>query len=121
MIFFFGTRNTTILTEYIRNLTCIHCNNENTIYVAVISSHFHVFWIPIFPVSKNVYTVCQHCQQTFVEPKMPDTYRAAVRGYRMVAKAPVWQYFGLIVIGVCLAVPAIIGIGGLLISKIQGS
>lgn len=116
MIFFFGVRSTTIFSAYVQYLTCIHCNNTDTIYIVVVSQYFHIFWIPIFPVGRKVYSVCNHCQQSFIDPQMPDDYKRALQPYKQQAKTPIWQFFGLIVIGVAIAVPLTLALGAVVIS-----
>jgi len=41
---------------------------------------------------------------------MPQEYRIAIADQAAKAKTPVWQFAGLMIIGVCIAVPILIGI-----------
>jgi len=109
MIFFFGTRATSVLTELVPNLSCQYCG-EQRMYLVISSRYFHFFWIPMFPIGKSTYTVCNHCKQTLSINQMPQEYRIAIADQAAEAKTPVWQFAGLMIIGVCIAVPILIGI-----------
>lgn len=102
MIFFFGTRGVNVLSEPLQNATCAHCQ-QNKLYLVVNSRHFHLFWIPMFPVGKSVYTVCTHCKQTLPTNQMPPDYKAAIANHQGNAKTPIWQFTGLMIIGFFIA------------------
>ncbi len=79
-------------------------------YGSIISRHAHLFWIPLFPVSKKGYAVCTHCKQTLDEQRMPVNYREAVGALKSKAKTPVWQFSGLIILGIVVVVPMLIAL-----------
>lgn len=109
MIFFFGTRGTSVLTELVPNLACQHCN-EQRMYLVINSKYFHFFWIPMFPIGKSTYTVCNHCKQTLSIHQMPQEYRVAIANQVAKAKTPIWQFAGLMIVGACIIIPVVIGI-----------
>ncbi|QNK63246.1 zinc-ribbon domain-containing protein [Pedobacter sp. PAMC26386] len=105
MIFFFGTRSKAILTILLKNLECLYCKQTDTVFLNIISTYAHLFWIPLFPVGKKKFTVCSHCRQTLAENQMPMEYKAAIAQENINAKVPVWQFAGLIIIGCLIVVP----------------
>ncbi|WP_428982469.1 zinc-ribbon domain-containing protein [Pedobacter punctiformis] len=100
MIFFFGTRSSTVLTEKLNYCTCAHCQQQDTIYITAISSYFHVFWIPVFPIGKKYYSYCTHCKQTLAQRQMPNEYRNSLTEIAQRAKTPIWHFIGLFLISI---------------------
>lgn len=98
MIFLFGTRGKAILTEKLNITECGYCHEHDTIYATVVTRYFHFFWIPIFPFSKTVVTVCSHCKETLREYQIRPEYRNAIGDLKSKAKFPIWQFTGLIFI-----------------------
>lgn len=115
MIFFFGIRQTIVLSVLLANLTCSHCGERNTVSAHFISRHFHFFWIPVFPIGKKVVTVCSHCKQNLREREMPNEYRQVIEQYKPQAKARVWQWSGLLIVGGLFALFFLMGIVGYLL------
>lgn len=106
MIFFFGTRSSTLLTEKLADTSCTYCKEQDTIFITVTSSYFHIFWIPIFPIGKKYYSHCVHCKQTLTSNQMPVTYKDGLAEISQKVKTPVWQFIGLMLI----AIPVLFGI-----------
>ncbi len=100
MIFFFGTRSSTLLTDKLSHANCAYCNKPDTIYASVTSSYFHIFWIPVFPIDKKYYSHCVHCKQTLTGNQMPATYHNAVSEIAQRTKTPIWQFIGLILLSI---------------------
>jgi hypothetical protein len=118
MIFFFGTRSKAILTILLNNLECCYCKQRDTIFLSIVSTYAHLFWIPLFPVGKKKFTVCSHCRQTLADKQMPPEYITAIFQENIAAKTPVWQFAGLIIIGCLITIPFIFSIISMLIYKI---
>lgn len=109
MIFFYGAKWSTILSEPAAGIACSSCGQEDSIVVNVVSRYAHFFWIPVFPFSKKLVTVCRHCQKADSESRMPPAARAALMPYKAKAKFPVWEFAGLIIVGAAILVPLIAG------------
>lgn len=89
MIFIFGTRGSTrpaIKTDYV----CPACGQEHSVYVVPQQRYFHLFWIPVFPTSKNYTIICTECGGTFLPTKISVT-----KDIKQQAKTPKWTFFGL--------------------------
>ncbi|WP_316804939.1 zinc-ribbon domain-containing protein [Pedobacter nototheniae] len=113
MIFFFGTRNSTILTEKLADTSCTYCKEQDTVFITVFSSYFHIFWIPIFPVGKKYFSHCLHCKQTLSRNQMPFTYKDGIAEISKRAKVPLWQFIGLILI----SIPILFGLISIIFAK----
>ena len=110
MFFFFGIRSTDVLSVILKNLKCIHCGQVDTVAAHYVSRHFHVFWIPIFPIGKRAVTTCGHCKQSLTKREMPPEYRTVVEQYEGQARPRIWQFAGLIIFGLIFIVPFIISL-----------
>lgn len=89
MIFIFGTRGTTgqpIQTSQ----NCPACGKEHSIYMVPSQRYFHLFWIPLFPTSKQFIPACSSCGAVFTTQKIPVTNEV-----RSQYKTPKWTFFGL--------------------------
>lgn len=96
MIFIFGTRATTgdpIQTGQ----TCPACGTEHAIYMVPQQRYFHLFWIPLFPTSKQFTPVCSSCEAMFTTQKIPATSEV-----RSQFKTPKWTFAGLIAFGLLI-------------------
>lgn len=97
MIIIFGTRGTTrpgVLTNYI----CPSCGKEHAIYAVPQQRYFHIFWIPIFPTSRNYTMVCTECGAMFAPTHMPVTPEI-----KQHVKTPKWTFFGLFFVVIAFA------------------
>ncbi|MDR2951565.1 MAG: zinc-ribbon domain-containing protein [Dysgonomonas sp.] len=96
MIFIFGTRTTTgnpIQTGQ----TCPACGEEHSIMMVPEQRYFHLFWIPLFPTSKQFTPVCNLCGAMFTTQKVPVTDEV-----RKQYKTPKWTLLGPIVLGLLI-------------------
>lgn len=40
---------------------CPYCETDSYADVYVYSTYYHIYWVPISPMTKEMNTVCQHC------------------------------------------------------------
>lgn len=107
---FFGTGSASLDSVKTRNITCQHCNNQDTIYINIYRRHAHVFWIPVFPLGKSGSSYCTHCKETLSPKQMPEALKMQYKNIKGEAKGPIWQFSGLLVFAL-LIVFAIFSIG----------
>lgn len=62
MFFIFGVRKSRIGTQ-VCSSACSYCQQKDTLALIAYQNYFHVFWIPLFPLWKEVHSVCVHCKQ----------------------------------------------------------
>lgn len=98
MIFIFGTRSTT--GNPIRTVhACPACGMEHSILMVPQQRYFHLFWIPLFPTSKQFTPVCSSCEAMFTIQKIPVTNEI-----RNQYKTPKWTLSGTILLGLLIFV-----------------
>ena len=61
MLFIHGERRALIKVENALMHLCPFCNKHNTTLITVYSIFHHVFWIPLYPVDKELYAHCTDC------------------------------------------------------------
>lgn len=64
-ILFFGTRPGKPRSKLLRGAGCSYCGRENTLTATITPHYFHIFWLPLFVVSKLVMAECSHCKRTY--------------------------------------------------------
>ncbi len=103
----YGTRATKIHTEE-TTAKCDYCKDKRRHLFTFFSKYVHVFWIPLFPVSKKGVSECTHCKSTNEEKYMNQELKRAYDEIKLNAKRPFWQWIGLILIGVFFVLPIIL-------------
>ncbi|WP_299214112.1 hypothetical protein [uncultured Dokdonia sp.] len=66
------------------------------------SSHFHVFWIPVFPYTRKGFSSCTNCGEELKPKRMPEHIRRAYKETKKDTKLPIWQFSGLILVTVLI-------------------
>jgi len=102
MIFFYGTRSSHVKSEPLDYAVCPSCETEGELIMSTYSRYAHVFWIPLFPMSKKVYASCNHCKTTLELPDMTPDLKSQCIKFRKAQKFPVWQFFG--VAAICILI-----------------
>lgn len=113
----FGTR--TKLLQNSSNAavgTCNYCNTVGSLYAYKQVKYFHIFWIPIFPYSTEIISVCNHCKKVNYQREIDPQTLATIRSSGM-QKTPVGYFSGLILIGLFLGSAATAGISGSIKTK----
>ncbi len=95
----FGTRST-VLNGSTAITDCSYCNSNQTVRFGFLLTYFHIFWIPMFPISKKGLSQCSHCKQVLYDNQMPSALQAVCIEEKKKVKTP-WGYkIGLILIGI---------------------
>ncbi len=113
----FGTR--TKLLQNSSNAavgTCNYCNTAGSLYAYKQVKYFHIFWIPIFPYSTEIISVCDHCKKVNYQREIDPQTLATIRSSGM-PKTPVGYFSGLILIGLFFGSAAAAGISGSIKTK----
>lgn len=61
IMIFFGTRSKTFAGPVINNLRCGHCG-QTVHATGGIQRYFHIYWIPVIPMYRELITSCLHCK-----------------------------------------------------------
>ena len=98
----FGRGSTHLKSEHLKQISCPHCQSQDTVDISVYGNYAHVFWIPTFPIGKQGVSQCQHCKQTLKEKEMPDQFKQAFKAFKSTLKTPFWHFSGLLLIAVLI-------------------
>lgn len=96
---FYGWKPVVIGTQLVKNYKCSSCDEVDTTYLSIYSTHFHIFWIPVFPFNKKSISVCGNCDFEYSKKDMPNNISSAQEMMSMNTKIPKWQFSGLAIIG----------------------
>jgi len=95
MIFFYGTRHPHIKSKALEFETCPKCGQQGGIVSSVYGRYAHLFWIPVFPLTKKTYTRCAHCNSELSDKQLPEDIGREVRQFSKSVRTPVWYFSGL--------------------------
>ena len=95
----FGTRSSQIAKLEVGDTTCNYCNQQGTQEVSVYGRYFHIFWIPILPMDKKVYSECTHCKKTIEQKDFPPDLKQKYQAVAPTAKRPIWHSLGILLVG----------------------
>jgi hypothetical protein len=59
-LIFFGTKDTPIGIDE-QFCYCQSCEGDSLADIMILSTYFHIYYLPLFPVSKEVNIICQKC------------------------------------------------------------
>lgn len=90
----FGVRDSKLKSKPIRvGTTCSKCNSVGSFDVKGKASYFHLFWIPIIPLKKEIEFVCRNCGQHHYKKTAP---KQLLNSYNtMPLKRPWWHFLVL--------------------------
>jgi len=89
-----GTENTPTV--------CPSCGQHQQ-YLSVGQRYVHIFWIPVFPLTKSGYLTCNHCKSARTTKEFTPTERQAFSRTKGNYRTPVWLFTGAIVIALAVA------------------
>lgn len=67
----YGTRTKVVQGLVTQGQTCTQCGEGQQVAFGAIR-YAHIFWIPIFPLSKTAGLKCTHCKHAAVDKELPD-------------------------------------------------
>ncbi len=77
MILFFGSRPGKKETKTLKNVSCPHCHQRDTLTAVSQPNHAHLFWIPVFTLNTIRYAECSHCKRVYYKEEFtPEMERA---------------------------------------------
>lgn len=101
MLFLFGVRSSILKNKYqLHDCTCPKCFQKNTLTIKTIARYFHLFFIPIFPTSKDNFVICSHCNTTLNFNQLSDDMKSSFdyQNKLVPSKTPVWHGCGCLLI-----------------------
>ncbi|KAB5492006.1 MULTISPECIES: zinc-ribbon domain-containing protein [Flagellimonas] len=99
----YGARAVHLKSAQSKNTICPSCNTQGSSVISIYRKHAHIFWIPLFPISKNGISQCQHCKKVLEPKEMPEPIKREYVNLKNDAKGPVWQFVGLGIIAALIS------------------
>ena len=96
----FGSKNKLIQGDLLTSLECSTCGRTSYGSFGVLQ-YFHLYWIPVFPLSIKVGMECLHCQQALIDKQLPAAIRKKLKKSILKKKNTLPMLTGLILI-LCL-------------------
>lgn len=97
----YGTSSKDLGTRKLQGAKCPNCE-ATEIHAQAVSRYADVFWIPIFPYSKKLFTVCGNCQQVLEKKQMPAQMKDKLEMEKHHFKTPFYLFSGLIIIALLI-------------------
>ncbi|WP_299769082.1 hypothetical protein [uncultured Dokdonia sp.] len=99
----YGTKPVHLKTVENRIVKCGNCDTQGHMAFYYSSSHFHVFWIPMFPYRRKGGSSCTNCGEELKPKQMPEHVKRAYKETKKEVKLPIWQFSGLALIALLIA------------------
>lgn len=96
----FGVRSVKVNTARTRKVTCTNCGTKGLVSITIFRKHFHLFWIPMFPVYKTGSSECGNCKNVLEPKEMPQFLKAEYKKIKSDSGGPYWQFVGLALVAV---------------------
>lgn len=105
----FGSKTSNIGNFEILDSTCDYCNHVGTQRLYVFGNYAHIFWMPVFPLGKDVIAECSHCKRTIEQKDFSPELKQMYSDIKTSIKRPQWHWFGLGLMGFFIALVFLIG------------
>ena len=99
----YGTKPVHLKTVENKIVKCGNCERQGYMAFHYFSSHFHVFWIPMFPYRRKGGSSCSNCGEELKPKHMPEHVKRVYSDTRKDVKLPIWQFSGLALIALLIA------------------
>ena len=94
----FGVRSSRLKKSKKDAYNCLNCLSQDSVHVFYYIKYFHIFWMPVFPLSKYSISICEHCKQTLDYYQMSTPLKNEAD--TDMPKTPIGYFAGLIVFAV---------------------
>jgi hypothetical protein len=81
-------------TESLFTEKCSNCGKSGSVDVQVYTKYAHVFWVPFFPLPKEILAVCISCKQVQTAKEMPAHVREIALDLKKQVKPPIYYWIG---------------------------
>lgn len=89
---------------------CDYCEQEGSQVISVIGNYAHVFWIPFFPIGRDVFAECMHCKRTLRQTEFSPELKQIYENNKNNVHRPMWHWFGLGLIGFLFVFVFLVGL-----------
>lgn len=106
----FGSKGSHLGSVTLQNSKCDYCQHENTQTISVYGNYAHIFWIPMFPLGREVFAECTHCKRTLEQKEFSPELDQLYLTYKVIFKRPFWHWLGLGLMGLFIVLVFLIGL-----------
>jgi len=99
----YGTGGSELGMKNLKDEKCPHCEEKGQVHIQGISRYFSLFWIPVFPFSKKIFTFCNACENEIPKEQYSRDLKARIDGEKSNFKFPLTNFAGLFIIGLIAA------------------
>ncbi len=96
---FYGTKANRIGELDIKGTVCQHCNQAEPQEITIFGKYAHIYWIPFFPIGKEIFSECTGCFKTISQKEFPNSLKQQFALEKQQFKSPLWYWSGLGIIG----------------------
>ncbi|MCH3883095.1 hypothetical protein [Tenacibaculum aquimarinum] len=100
---FYGTKGSHLNSERKGGIKCDNCNEITNHNISVYGKYGYLYWIPVFPMGKKVFSECTNCKVTNDFKGMNEKLRNASTDVKRNTKTPIWYWSGLAIITLLIA------------------
>ncbi|MDO6600590.1 hypothetical protein [Tenacibaculum sp. 1_MG-2023] len=100
---FYGTKGSHLNSERKGGIKCDNCNEITNHNISVYGQYGYLYWIPVFPMGKKVFSECTNCKVTNDFKGMNEKLRNASTDVKRNTKTPIWYWSGLAIITLLIA------------------
>lgn len=94
----YGTKGSHLHSEKVSGVKCTHCGQQTTHTISVYGQYAHIYWIPLSPLSKKVFSECDHCKITLERKEMSEQLRMKANNVVRNTKTPITYWAGSLII-----------------------
>lgn len=87
----FGTKATKLTEKRLNaNTSCPYCQRKSSFIVNGKANYFHLFWIPVIPLGKELYVQCVYCHNKYFKKDFAEDVKKAVQLENI--RRPIWHF-----------------------------
>lgn len=101
---FYGTKGSHLQSKKTNGIKCDNCNEITPHTISVYGKYGYLYWIPVFPMGKKVFSECTNCNATNDFKGMNEKLRHVTADFKRNTKTPIWYWSGLGVIAILITV-----------------
>lgn len=95
----YGTGGSELGAKELDHETCPSCGEKGQLVIEGISKYFSLFWIPVFPYSKKIFTSCVACQKEIPKEQYSRELQTRISTEKSNFKFPLTNFAGIFIIG----------------------
>lgn len=99
---FYGS-NSKLISSEATTEKCSHCGTQNCIEMSIFQKYAHIYWLPLFPLSKYGVSECNHCKQVLEDKDFDDNLKSVYTQLKSNSSTPIWTFIGAILILILIA------------------